>query len=206
MLRNKFRFMPMLEGEGGGGTGGTGGAGGSIGGDAAGGTGGSTLQIDYEKIASLISGKQTVTEDTVLKNYFKQQGISQEDMGEAIKLYKEHKEKNTPNVEVLQQQTQQAQAAALSAQMEKEAYFMAAEIGVEVKTIPYLMKLADTKEVIEEGKVNKEKLKEALNQVLKDVPQLKKQDDGGTGFKFGAGGGGNTTHADEEALKSAFGL
>ena len=26
-------------------------------------------EIDYEKIASIIQGKQTVTEDTVLKNY-----------------------------------------------------------------------------------------------------------------------------------------
>lgn len=31
--------------------------------------------FDYEKLASIVAGKQTVTEDTVLKNYFKQQGL-----------------------------------------------------------------------------------------------------------------------------------
>ena len=35
-----------------------------------------TPEFDYDKLASLIAGKQTVTEDTVLKSYFKQQGLS----------------------------------------------------------------------------------------------------------------------------------
>ena len=40
------------------------------------GAGGSTAsgapEFDYEKLAALISGKQTVTEDTVLKSYFRE--------------------------------------------------------------------------------------------------------------------------------------
>ena len=31
----------------------------------------SVQAFDYEKLASIINGKQTVAEDTVLKNYFK---------------------------------------------------------------------------------------------------------------------------------------
>lgn len=32
-----------------------------------------TPAFDYEKLAGIISGKQNVTEETVLKNYFRQQ-------------------------------------------------------------------------------------------------------------------------------------
>ena len=32
-----------------------------------------TPQFDYDKLASLIAGKQSVTEESVLKGYFKQQ-------------------------------------------------------------------------------------------------------------------------------------
>ena len=41
---------------------------------------GQTPQFDYEKLAGLIAGKQSVTEESVLKGYFKQQGLSKEQM------------------------------------------------------------------------------------------------------------------------------
>ena len=58
---------------------------GGEGGDGAGagtGTGGQVQQqqvpqFNYQKLADIINGKQTVAEDTILKNYFKQQGLSQ---------------------------------------------------------------------------------------------------------------------------------
>ena len=45
-------------------------------------------QFDYDKLASLIAGKQTVTEETVLKGYFKQQGLSKEQMEQAIAAFR----------------------------------------------------------------------------------------------------------------------
>ncbi len=210
MLKHKFkRFMPFMAPEGAGGTGGTGEAGG------AGGTeppaGGNSAQqapvFDYEKLASIITGKQSVTEDTVLKSYFKQQGLSQDEMKQAIDAFKAEKAKNQPDPAALQAQAQQAQAAALQAEIEKESLLMASEIGVDLKTIPYLMKMADVKDIVVEGKIDKEKLKEALNKVLEDVPQLKTQTEtGGTGFRFGASGGGGENKATEDQLKAAFGL
>ena len=38
------------------------------------------VEIDYDKLAQLISGKQAATEDSLLKGYFKQQGLSQEEI------------------------------------------------------------------------------------------------------------------------------
>ena len=53
-----------------------------------------TPQFDYDKLASLIAGKQTVTEESVLKGYFKQQGLSKEQMDQAIASFKQQQAAN----------------------------------------------------------------------------------------------------------------
>ena len=63
--------------EGGSGDGGAAGASGADGGTLPAGAQ-QTPQFDYDKLVSLIAGKQTVTEESVLKGYFKQQGLSKE--------------------------------------------------------------------------------------------------------------------------------
>lgn len=54
--------------------------------------------FDYDKLANLIAGKQSITEETVLKSYSKQQGLSEDEMKQAINSFKETKAKNTPDV------------------------------------------------------------------------------------------------------------
>ena len=79
------------------------------------------IEIDYQKLADLINGKQTVTEDTVLKNYFKQQGLSQEEVKQAIATFKEQKAKNTPNFEQMQNDLTTANNARLTAEVNQLA-------------------------------------------------------------------------------------
>lgn len=167
-----------------------------------------TAAVDYDKIQKMLDGTLAAKEDTALKAYFKQQGLSQEEMGQAIAAFKEQKAKNTPNISAIQQQAAQAQQDALNAQIEKESIMLSPELGVELKVMPYLIKMADVKDVIENGEINKEKLKEALNKVLDDIPQLKKSTDpsGAGGFKFGSSGNGNSNTSNDDALKAAFGL
>ena len=174
----------------------------AAGGDPAPGASGAPAQggapaFDYEKLASLIQGKQTVAEDTVLKNYFKQQGLSQEEAAQAIQAFKQQKAQNQPDVTVIQgqltdAQTQlvQAQAAARQAQLEGAATMMAVSLGIDGKTIPYVLKMADLSSAMDkDGKINDETLKAALNKVLEDVPALKPKAEGGTGFtQIGTGG------------------
>lgn len=167
--------------------------------------GGGAPAFDYEKLASLIQGKQTVAEDTVLKNYFKQQGLSQEEAAQAIAAFKQQKAQNQPDVNALQgqltdAQTQlsQAQAAAQQAQIESAATVMAVSMGMDAKTIPYVLKMADLSKVMgQDGKINEETMKSALNQVLEDVPTLKPQAKGSSGFvQVGAAGSGQNQGAD----------
>ena len=133
-------------------------------------------QFDYQKLADIINGKQSVTEDTVLKSYFKQQGLSQEEVGQAIAAYKQQKAASQPDVGALQTQVTQAQQQAQQAQIERDAIMLSSELGIDLKTMPYVLKMADMSSVVgTDGKIDQEKLKEALNKVLEDIPQLKPQ-------------------------------
>ena len=72
---------------------------------------GNAPAFDYDKLASLITGKQSVTEDTVLKSYFKEQGLSADEMKEAIGAFKKQKAKNTPDFAKMQSEVESANNA-----------------------------------------------------------------------------------------------
>lgn len=163
--------------------------------------------FDYDKIANIIAGKQSVAEDTVLKSYFKQQGLSQEEMNQAIQTFKTEKAKNNPDVTVIQTQLTQAQALAEKAEVERLATIEAVGLGIDVKTLPYVLKMADLSNVKgNDGNVNQEAVKNALNKVLEDVPQLKPSTGTNQGFQIGGGANDQTNKPDDAALKAAFGL
>lgn len=160
-------------------------------------------QIDYDKLASIVAGKQSATEESVLKGYFRQQGLSKEQMDQAIAAYKEQQAASQPDVAGMQNQIAEtqnrltaAQKAAQDARVETAATMMAVSLGVEAKTIPYVLKMADLSQVTgEDGKINEETLKAAVNKVLEDIPALKPQAGGKTGFSQVGTGGDPTQHS-----------
>ncbi|WP_044911446.1 hypothetical protein [[Clostridium] symbiosum] len=165
-------------------------------------------QIDYTKIQQMLEGTLAAKEDTALKAYFKQQGLSQEEVEQAIATFKQQKAAQQPDVAALTQTAQAAQAAAQQAMLDKEATLAAISLGLDAKTIPYVLKMADLSQAIgQDGKVNTEALNTALNKVLEDVPALKPQAPGSTGFiQVGAASGQQQTQTTDDALKKAFGL
>lgn len=143
-------------------------------------------EIDYEKLASIIQGKQNVTEDTVLKSYFKQQGLSPEEMKQAIATFKEQKAKNQPDVSAMQQQIADSTKQMQQAAVRQAATMEAVTLGLNAKTIEYVLKLADLDGCMsDKGEADPEKIKAAINKVLEDVPALKPVNDKNTGFQIG---------------------
>ena len=139
--------------------------------------------IDYGKIQQMLDGTLRAKEDTALKAYFKQQGLSQEEAEQAIAAFEQQKAANTPDVGAMQAQVTQAQAAVQQAQIESAAVMAAVGLGIDAKTIPYVIKMADLSQVVgQDGKINEETMKTALSKVLEDVPGLKPQTAGTTGF------------------------
>lgn len=162
-------------------------------------------QIDYDKIAQLIQGKQSVAEESVLKGYFKQQGLSKEEAEQAMASFKQQQAAQQPDVNALQTQAAQAQAMAQQKEAENQAILQAIQLGIDPKTVPYVLKLADLSNVMgQDGTIAEEALKGALNKVLEDVPALKPTAEQTSGFKqIGAGGGQQT--GSNDLLSAAFG-
>ena len=163
--------------------------------------------FDYDKLASLITGKQSVTEDTVLKSYFKEQGLSADEMKQAIGAFKEQKAKNTPDIAKIQSEVESANNAKLTAEVNQSATLEAVKQGVDVTSVPYVLKMADFSAVITDGKINTEKLTEAVKKVLDDIPALKaKASENADGVQKIGGDGNGNKNLTEDALRGIFGI
>lgn len=187
MKKNRFSMNLQLFADPAGGTG-EGGAGGTGTGqqDPAAGTGQGagqqgvkTPEVDYDRIQQMLNGTLAAKEETALKAYFKQQGLSQQEVA-------------------------QAQAAAQQAQIQSMATMTAVELGLDAKAIPYVLKMADFSQVMgQDGKINDEAMKTALNKVLEDVPALKPQVTGTTGFvQVGAASGNAGAGQSQQATQT----
>ena len=175
----------------------------------------SQFQFDYEKLASIVAGKQNITEDKVLGGYFKQQGLTGAEMQQAINAFKEQKAKNTPDTATLQNNLATANKALTESQINNQAILEAVALGLDVKAIPYVLKMADMSNAVDtEGKVNADEVKKALVKVLTDVPALKgnsQQNNGSNeqhlgGFQVGSSGNQNNQNNQEDMLRSIFGI
>lgn len=166
-----------------------------------------TQAIDYGKIQQMLDGTLSAKEDTALKAYFKQQGLPQEEVEQAIVAFKQQKAAQQPDVGALQQQAALAQADAQKAAVENKAILSAIELGIDAKTVPYLLRLADLSTVTgADGTINEEALKTALNKVLEDVPALNPKVEQPAGYKQIGAGGSSQQPNTGDALKAAFGL
>ncbi len=166
--------------------------------------------IDYEKIQAIVEGRNAKTEDSILKSYFQQQGLSADEMKTAIEDFKTTKAQKAQQASLNEQKIQNENAT-LRAQIQQmkvneAANKCALEIGVDPKTIPYLIRMADlTGAVGQDGKISEEAVKTAFNSVLEALPQLKgssQQDN--TGFQKIGGENNNKTPDIQDRLKEIF--
>lgn len=151
----------------------------------------SNNSIDYNKIQEMIDGRNAKTEDSILKSYFEKQGLSKEEMESAINTFKTQKanQANAQNKELSDAQAslQKTQAENQRLKIEKKAYDFVDDLNVDIKTMPYILKMADLNNCADkDGNVLEDTLKAALEKVITDVPGLKKQVQGTVGITVGA--------------------
>lgn len=166
--------------------------------------------IDYDKIQAMLDTATAKKENAVLKSYFQQQGLSEDEVNQAIATFKQSKQQQTEqqqnNNAQLQNEVAAAKEAAEQAQIELAATKVAMTLGIDAKTLPYVLKMADfSKAKGTDGKISDDNIKASLEQVLKDVPALKPSKENNAGFQIGAPGNSNQ-QTNEDALKRAFGL
>ena len=152
--------------------------------------------IDYQKIADIVENNLKGKESAILKSYFKQQGLEQDELEESVKQYKDFKkqqEASKPSVESLssevsklKEELNKKNSEIKTRDIKMSASGLADELGVEVKNIEYILKLADTSKVYgEDEKLSLDELKKALKEVVDKVPNFKKQTQTNQGFQFG---------------------
>lgn len=148
--------------------------------------------IDYDRLQGMIDSRNQRNEESILKSYFQKQGLSEDEMSQAISTFKTQKEENSKKQAVdlqdLQNQLNNTNLKNQKLQIEIEALKLASDLKVDNKTIPYLIKLADFNGCIDDkGEIAQDKVKEALNKVLTDVPNLKaSESESTTGITVGA--------------------
>ena len=167
--------------------------------------------IDYGKIQAMIDKGVQQKENAILKSYFEQQGMSEDEIKSAIgdwKAKKQTQAQEQTNAYAKLEETNKALQQKLTQELlSKQAFNDCLDLGVDKNTIPYVIKSADFKDAIDEkGEVKADKVREVIEQVLKDVPAFKGIAKDDKGFKIGVGGETDDATEQENALRKAFGL
>ena len=181
------------------------------GGNSAGNTQTQTAGVDYDKIQAMIDKGTTQKENAILKSYFEQQGMSEDDVKSAIADWKSRKQTQaqaqTDSFNKLQESNKALQERLTQELLNKQAFNDCLDLGIDKNTIPHVIKCADFTDAInEKGEVNAEKVRASVEQVLKDVPAFKSSASEKQGFKVGISGEQDDVTEQENVLRKAFGL
>ena len=148
-------------------------------------------EIDYGKIEAMINKGSQQKENAILKSYFEQQGMTEDEVKSAVAEYRANKQKQADEQKTayanMQAENEQLKAQILQNNINAQATDIGLDMGVDKNAVGYLIKMADlSKAVNEKNEISEEEIKNAFEEVLKNVPALKASVNSNTGFKVGA--------------------
>jgi hypothetical protein len=128
------------------------------------------------EIDRIASERSQRAQNSALKSYFEQQGLSQEQAEKALASYKEEQKKNDPAIVVKEMETKVKTANRRV--VETEAKIAALELGARTDRIDSILKLAELPD-----EPDAEATKKAIEKVMSSYPEWKQEDK--KAFKFG---------------------
>ena len=148
-------------------------------------------EIDYGKIEAMINKGTQQKENAILKSFFEQQGMTEDEVKTAISSYKAEQGKKAEEQKIayanMQAENEQLKAQILQNNINAKATDIGLDMGVDKNAVAYLIKMADLSKVVnEKNEISEEAIKNAFEEVLKNVPALKASVNSNTGFKVGA--------------------
>ena len=148
-------------------------------------------EIDYGKIEAMINKGTQQKENAILKSFFEQQGMTEDEVKSAISSYKAEQGKKAEEQKnayaTMQAENEQLKAQILQSNINAKATDIGLDMGVDKNAVGYLIKMADLSKVVnEKNEISEEAIKNAFEEVLKNVPALKASVNSNTGFKVGA--------------------
>ena len=176
---------------------------------------GEQSNIDYAKLEEMINKGLQVKENGILKSYFSQCGLSEEEAKEAIETYKTNKEskakeaeeqamKNNPELAELKKQIEtlksEAQREKLNNTIQRQAFGM----GLSEKAINAMLKIQTFD--MENGDISEEKIKEGIENFLNEYDVFKPS--AKNGFKVAVGADSEPVKKETEVdmMRKAIGL
>ncbi len=138
----------------------------------------SQLNFDYDKLAEAIAKRNASHETAVLKGMLKEQGLTKEEVDEAVKQYRQNQankaKEEQKRIDDILAENKRYKEAEIAKQVNDEASKIAKEIGVRDDRIETLIALCDrSKFTDDKGVVNKEEMKKELEIKLTSVPEFK---------------------------------
>lgn len=169
-------------------------------------------QIDYGKIEEIVNKRSNSFGEGVLKNYLKQQGLTGDELDQAVASYKQQKsqaeQQKIQEQENMKLENQQLKAQILNSNIDSKLTSLAAANGVSADKIPFLAKLIDRNGLADDkGNVLEDKIKEAMNNVIKAFPDFKGSSSQQGGFQqIGGDGNQQQQSSTDDQLDAIFGI
>ena len=132
-----------------------------------------TPEIDYGKIEAMINKGTQQKENAILKSFFEQQGMTEDEVKTAITSYKAEQGKKAEEQKTayanMQAENEQLKAQILQSNINAKATDIGLDMGVDKNAVAYLIKMADlSKAVNEKNEISEEEVskKKKLKRLL----------------------------------------
>ena len=168
-----------------------------------------TVNIDYDKLADVLEKRTNRTADGVLKGYLKEQGLTGDELNNAIQNYKSQQAKKAQDekdsIANMKAENESLKAQILNSTIDTKIHGMASSEGISSEKMPFLLKLIDRKELVDDkGQILDDKIKQKLEEVIKAFPDFK-QNKQQNGFQVGVNDDNQSTQTDV-LLDKIFGV
>lgn len=165
--------------------------------------------FDYERLANIISKRSLSAEDSVLKGYFKHQGLSPEEASKAIHSFKETKllqlKAEQKKYQHILSENAKLKTQVLNTTIDLKVCEFARIIGISQEKIPFLLKLLDrTNSLKEDGTLNEGAIESSIKDVLNAFPEMMLKIENNTGFRQLGSGGDSTGSTEADDLVTVF--
>lgn len=147
--------------------------------------------VNYDEIFKKLDAVLDKRSEGITKSVLKDNGYEDAEMKDILTQYRASKQAKANEADntitTLTNENAQLKATLQKERLNNEALKQAGSLGVDDKTVPYLIKMADLSKCLnDKGEVNAESVKTALETVLNDIPSLKQEEKGMAGVQVGA--------------------
>lgn len=147
--------------------------------------------VNYDEIFKKLDAVLDKRSEGITKSVLKDNGYEDAEMKDILTQYRASKQAKAneadTTITTLTNENAQLKATLQKERLNNEALKQAGSLGVDDKTVPYLIKMADLSKCLnDKGEVNADAVKTALETVLNDIPSLKQEEKGMAGVQVGA--------------------